>query len=159
VPRPIRLIAGGDEWTAELGPDGVSVSGASGPRVVHDEGDGRFRVEGEGGWTGVAVMAGSHVWVSVDHVVFEFKVASGSARPGARGLDALAPPMPATVIRLAVSPGDAVKRGDVLIVLEAMKMEMPIRAPFDGVIAAVHCREGDLVQPGPPLVEYDGAKS
>jgi len=39
-------------------------------------------------------------------------------------------------------------------VLEAMKMELPIRAPHDGTIAAVHCREGELVQPGTVLVEF-----
>jgi len=42
----------------------------------------------------------------------------------------------------------------VLIVLEAMKMELPLRAPHDGVIAAVDCREGELVQPGKVLVEF-----
>ena len=65
----------------------------------------------------------------------------------------LGPPMPATVVRIAVKPGDAVRAGDVLIALEAMKMELPIRAPRDGIVAAVHCQEGELVQPGVSLVE------
>jgi 3-methylcrotonyl-CoA carboxylase alpha subunit len=62
--------------------------------------------------------------------------------------------MPATVIRVAVKPGAAVGKGDTLLVLEAMKMELPIRAPFDGVIKAVHCKAGDLVQPGVPLLDF-----
>jgi biotin carboxyl carrier protein len=37
--------------------------------------------------------------------------------------------------------------------LEAMKMELPLRAPHDGVVRAVHCTPGQLVQPGIPLVE------
>jgi biotin carboxyl carrier protein len=41
----------------------------------------------------------------------------------------------------------------VLIVLEAMKMELPVRAPTDGTIARVNCREGELVQPGQELAE------
>ena len=48
---------------------------------------------------------------------------------------------------------DAVRRGDVLVMLEAMKMELPLRAPHDGVVRAVRCAPGDLVQPGAPLVE------
>ena len=61
--------------------------------------------------------------------------------------------MPATVVRIAVKNGDAVKQGDVLVALEAMMMEMPIRAPRDGVVAAIDCREGELVQPGVPLIQ------
>jgi biotin carboxyl carrier protein len=61
--------------------------------------------------------------------------------------------MPATVTRIAVKVGDAVAKGDLLIALEAMKMELPIRAPRDFVISAIHCAEGDLVQPGTVLLE------
>jgi biotin carboxyl carrier protein len=41
----------------------------------------------------------------------------------------------------------------VLLTLEAMKMELPIRAARDGIVSAILCAPGDLVQPGPPLVE------
>jgi biotin carboxyl carrier protein len=61
--------------------------------------------------------------------------------------------MPATVRQIRVTPGDQVARGDTLIVLEAMKMELPVRANEHGTVAAVHCREGELVQPGRPLVD------
>ena len=63
-----------------------------------------------------------------------------------------AAPMPATVVATRAEPGQSVRTGDVLVVLEAMKMELTIRAPGDGVVDAVHCRQGDLVQPGVPLV-------
>jgi biotin carboxyl carrier protein len=63
--------------------------------------------------------------------------------------------MPATVVRVQATAGDRVSRGDVLIVLEAMKMELPIKAPFEGVISAVNCRAGELVQPGVGLIEID----
>jgi 3-methylcrotonyl-CoA carboxylase alpha subunit len=56
-------------------------------------------------------------------------------------------------VRIAVQPGAAVQAGDTLIVLEAMKMELPIRAPRAGIVRAIHCHEGDLVQPGVLLVE------
>ena len=63
-------------------------------------------------------------------------------------------PMPATVIKVHVKAGDAVKKGDVVIVLEAMKMELPLRALGDGVVSAVRCREGELVQADASLVEF-----
>ena len=67
--------------------------------------------------------------------------------------DALMPQMSAKVIRVIVTEGQTVALGDTLVVLEAMKMEMPIRAPRAGVIKTVRCAEGDLVQPGTPVVE------
>jgi 3-methylcrotonyl-CoA carboxylase alpha subunit len=48
-----------------------------------------------------------------------------------------------------------VARGDVILVLEAMKMEHSIRAPRDGVIRAVHVREGDLVDAGMELADIE----
>jgi 3-methylcrotonyl-CoA carboxylase alpha subunit len=63
--------------------------------------------------------------------------------------------MSATVVRIHVQPGDRVEAGDPLVVLEAMKMELPIRAPRDATVRAVHCREGELVQPEMILVELE----
>jgi biotin carboxyl carrier protein len=63
--------------------------------------------------------------------------------------------MPATVLRVEAAPGDAVRRGDTLVILEAMKMELPVRAPADGTVKAVHCQPGDLVQAGVPLIDVE----
>jgi 3-methylcrotonyl-CoA carboxylase alpha subunit len=63
--------------------------------------------------------------------------------------------MPATVIGIPVKPGDRVSRGQTLVLLEAMKMELPLRASGDGIVRAIHCREGELVQPGANLVEIE----
>lgn len=71
-------------------------------------------------------------------------------------IDALCAPMPATVSAILVEPGAEVEAGDTLIRLEAMKMELAIRAPSPGCIATVDCRVGDLVQPGRPLVALEG---
>ena len=68
---------------------------------------------------------------------------------------ALASPMPATVIAVVVEAGQRVVKGDVLVMLEAMKMELPIKAPRDGIIRVVACRPGELVQPGVPLLELE----
>jgi biotin carboxyl carrier protein len=89
-------------------------------------------------------------------------VASGFSRTGTaatgRAQDdelALAAPMPATVASIHVAEGQEVETGDLLLVLEAMKMELPIRAPRRGRVKAVACRRGELVQPGVPLVALE----
>ncbi len=61
-------------------------------------------------------------------------------------------PMPGTILCVNVNTGAKVKTGDVLVVLEAMKMENEIKAPNDGTITAVHVRKGDSVESGSPLV-------
>jgi biotin carboxyl carrier protein len=67
----------------------------------------------------------------------------------------LSAPMPATVRRILVKAGDSVKAGESLVILEAMKMELPVRAATAGTIRAISCREGELVQPGVTLIEMD----
>jgi acetyl/propionyl-CoA carboxylase alpha subunit len=69
------------------------------------------------------------------------------------GRQALTAPMPATVVAVHVKTGDPVTKGDTVVVLEAMKMEMPVRVTEDGVVAAVCCKEGDLVQADAVLLE------
>jgi len=75
------------------------------------------------------------------------------ARPDKVRPTSLAAPMPARVIKILVQPGSAVKKGETLVVLEAMKMELPVRAPADAMVTAVHCREGELVQADAVLME------
>ncbi len=69
------------------------------------------------------------------------------------GQATLTAPMPGTVIRVAVSPGERVAARQALVVLEAMKMETPIVAPYDAVVRAVKVAEGDRVAGGTELVE------
>jgi acetyl/propionyl-CoA carboxylase alpha subunit len=71
----------------------------------------------------------------------------------------LTAPMPATVLKVLVAPGLQVKKGDTVIILEAMKMELPVRTSRGGIVAAVHCREGELVQSDTVLVEIADAPS
>ena len=61
-------------------------------------------------------------------------------------------PMPGTILSVAVSAGQAVKKGDVLCVLEAMKMENEIYAPRDGSVASVNVTKGESVDSGKTLV-------
>ncbi len=61
-------------------------------------------------------------------------------------------PMPGTIVSVAVTAGQTVKAGDVLVVLEAMKMENEIKAPIDGTVNSVNVNKGDAVESGTLLV-------
>jgi 3-methylcrotonyl-CoA carboxylase alpha subunit len=116
-------------------------------------------VSGERRWEVAVAGPPDERWVAVDGEVAVIEITSGSGRRrrhSAHG-DAMVAPMPATVVAIAVEPGQSVTRGDTVILLEAMKMELPVRAPRDGVVRAVLCASGELVQPGVPLVELEQA--
>jgi biotin carboxyl carrier protein len=72
------------------------------------------------------------------------------------GASVLRAPLPGTIVSIDVKPGDSVKKGDMLLTLEAMKMKNAIRADVDGVIADVHVNQGDLVKHGQALVSFKG---
>ncbi len=71
------------------------------------------------------------------------------------GAGRITSPIPGRVARLLVQPGDHVTKGQVLLVLEAMKMELPLAAAADGTIAAIRCAEGEMVSEGVELVTME----
>ena len=73
----------------------------------------------------------------------------------AAGGDAITAPMPGKIIAVNVAVGDSVKAGDKLIIMEAMKMEMSLEAPRDGVVASVNCAVDALVPDGEVLLELE----
>ena len=153
--------------TLSLRPGRVALRCDDRIRVVDVLPDGRLSVDGEtlrvsaagpalrveGAGAAWAASLGDTRWVYHDGCVYELEVQRQGARRRSVHKGTLSAPMPATVRQIRAAVGDAVARGDVLVVLEAMKMELAIRANADGTVGAVHCREGDLVQPGIPLVE------
>jgi 3-methylcrotonyl-CoA carboxylase alpha subunit len=64
-------------------------------------------------------------------------------------------PMPGRVLQILVAPGDSVARGAVLLVMEAMKVQMRIIAPAEGIVGAIRCAVGDLVDDGAELVTLE----
>ena len=79
-----------------------------------------------------------------------------SQRPGSvHGESTVSAPMPGTVIRVEVEPGTEVGARQPLVVLEAMKMEIPVHSPFAGTVKAVHVVAGDRVAGGSLLVELE----
>jgi len=105
-----------------------------------------------------AIADGTRRWVYYDGCVYELEVQEEGRRRASATQGSLAAPMPATVRQIRVAAGDRVSRGDTLLILEAMKMELPVRAEADGTVVAVHCHEGELVQPGRPLIDLGPAE-
>lgn len=154
----LRITIGSREFVATVDQGSVTIDGVDGTWTTSARVDGRWAVaDGDSQLTGAALKTSSGTWVSLDGTVALATVESASSRPRAKhsDVDALRPPMSATVIRIHVAVGATVAEGDPLIVLEAMKMEMPIRAPRAGVVTAVHCREGELVSPATVLLDLE----
>lgn len=78
-----------------------------------------------------------------------------SAATGDPDAGSLSASIPAIVSQVLVAPGDAVAAGDKLILLESMKMVIPIQAPRDGRVARILCAPGESVPAGVPLVELE----
>jgi acetyl/propionyl-CoA carboxylase alpha subunit len=135
----------------------LRVEAVSAPTVTRI-GDGIYRVEDQGR-VEIVYVAGTadDRWAFWNGQVFRSGRVTVSRRAGRSGqadtAQALTAPMPATVVSVRVQPGSAIKKGDTVVILEAMKMELPIRSPADATVTAVHCREGELVQPDSVLVE------
>ncbi len=91
---------------------------------------------------------GANRWVTVDGRTFLLRKSSTASRPAAShdGSSDLTAPMPGQVRALNVNAGDAVIKGQVLMVLEAMKMEIRLHAPFDGTVSAVEASLGQTVE-------------
>ncbi len=81
--------------------------------------------------------------------------AAPKAAAGAAGAVAVKAPMPGNILDVKVAAGASVKAGDVLVILEAMKMENEIVAPQDGTVASVNVHKGDTVNSGDVLVSMN----
>ena len=79
--------------------------------------------------------------------------AAPAPKKAAAGANAIVAPLPGSVVSISVKAGDAVKSGQQLAVIEAMKMENEILAPADGTVKAGHVSAGQAVQQGDALIE------
>jgi 3-methylcrotonyl-CoA carboxylase alpha subunit len=114
----------------------------------------RFAVAREGGetligWRGGSFRLARAAALSVDRL--------GGRHSGAHGHASLEAPMPGAVVKVLAGEGQAVAAHQPLIVLEAMKMEHIVAAPYDGVVRKLLCAPGALVAKGAALLELDEA--
>ena len=77
------------------------------------------------------------------------------AASGSTGSVDIVAPMPGKILDVKAAPGQSVKKGDVVLLLEAMKMENEVVAPQDGVIAGINVNSGDMVEAGNVLATMD----
>ncbi len=129
-------------------PDGTIV------RVI--EGNGRqFLVELDGEQRSVVLLPGRPPWAGWRGNALPLgrvpRIESTARQQAQGGL--ITAPMPGKVLEVLVKLGETVSSGDPLLLLEAMKMEMPLLAPVDGLISSISVCEGDGVSPGQTLIE------
>lgn len=104
----------------------------------------------------VVAQSGEDRWVWVDGVVHSFKLVTSSRGGGhAASNDNLLSPMPGLVLKVFVQPGDQVESNQVLVVLEAMKMQYEITAPRAATVSQVLVAEGQQVEGAVPLVHLE----
>ena len=136
----VTVAREGQEWL--LGEYRASVS-TDGRIIVQL--DGRSRIAH-------SAKVGDVWWVHIDgHIFCIEKTEAGSADGDSDG--GMTAPMPGKILEVKVADGQTVEAGELLLVMEAMKMEHRIVAPTDGVVAKVNFSTGDQVQQGDVLVE------
>ena len=141
----------GAAW--EIGQDAITQTAS-----LHDDPAGRTLLRfGEATWP-VTVLAAPNAVVVVLHGVthlFDLVDPLTPPRADVAGGGRVMAPIPGRVASVLVQPGDAVQRGQVLVVVEAMKMEITQAAPEDGIVSAVRCAAGDMVEEGVELVHFE----
>ena len=158
----MKLSAGDLTVDVTLEDGAASVGGRMVPFTPRQSGDTLVAVEHGGQVFPVrAVREGQRVFVWSAGRTFEFRIepASGPAPARVRSAGAegggLLSPMPGRIRRVLAAEGDTVSRGQVLLILEAMKMEHAIRSPRDGRLVRLAYAEGDLVEAGVALAEIE----
>jgi acetyl-CoA carboxylase biotin carboxylase subunit len=108
---------------------------------------------------GMLTRDGSRALVVEDGETYEFALDTGERAAGeaAAGDGAILSPMPGKIVSVAAKAGASVKKGDALVVLEAMKMEHTLTAPFDGKIVELKAKVGDQVSEGVLLAKLEKA--
>jgi 3-methylcrotonyl-CoA carboxylase alpha subunit len=125
--------------------------------VAVRDGEAEIRVGGRTHFVPFLVQ-GSTVSFVFDGEIYTADVADKGARGKAKHRDlSMSAPMPGVVLKILTTAGAVVGKGTPLVILEAMKMEHQIVAPYDGTVRSINCREGEMVQPGVELITLEQA--
>ena len=140
----------GDAFTVRVGDATFAVTARAGE-------NGRLDLEVDGRrLRAYVVRQGALRYVAVNGQTWTLRPPEPRRR-SERGSGSLEAAMPGRVLDVLVRAGDAVHKGDTLVLLEAMKMELRIAAPADGIVAQVRCAAGAVVERGQVLVEMQAA--
>lgn len=156
-----QWTVGGEAVDAEVSRQGDAIAVTWGGRTItvrgQRAGDGVWHMSVDGKpHKVVTAAAGGARHLAVDGLRLTAHKAQAGRRRGARDEGhGLTSPMPGQVLKVLVKVGDKVSKGDTLMIIEAMKMEHAIRAPWDGTVARLGFAEGDMVTPGADLAEVD----
>ena len=158
-----RVSIGDRQKSMTVEKDGPTWSVRTGERLDTIEmaalGEGRAELLINGRLHDVAfVTTADGLQFTLDGETYTATVGQQGRTSGRHREQSMAAPMPGLVLKISVAPGDEVRKGDPLVVLEAMKMEHQIVAARDGRVSAVHCTVGELVQPGVDLVTLEEEK-
>ena len=158
--QAIEVAVDGEQVTVAGRTHTASLGLVPGSPVRHLMLDGRaeaLAMEAEGGGRWTVTHRGDRWEIEViDERTRHIRSLTGSG-DRTRGPAILKAPMPGLVVRVQVEPGQSVAAGAGVVVLEAMKMENELRAPAAATVRAVRVREGEAVEKGQPLVEFDPA--
>jgi biotin carboxyl carrier protein len=154
VSRPLALRWEGKpvEAAFELRRPHAAVARDGGRFEAEVHADGSWvEIRGAGGPVRCAVsVSARQIWVACRGVTYVLDRAQREAarQEEAPSEDEIRAPMTGRVVRVAVPQGASVKDGDLLLTIEAMKMEFKLTAPEDGTVAEIRCAEGDRVELG-----------
>ena len=134
----------------------VAVDGQAFALAVEPVAPGTYRVQnGDRAEVIHCVADGTTIQIAWRGRTYRLRRQTAAARAGVSGRGSLEAPMPGRVVQVAVAAGDAVVKGQGLVVIEAMKMENVVRAPRDGRVASVAVEVGARVTPGQRLIELE----
>ncbi|HEY1428754.1 MAG TPA: acetyl-CoA carboxylase biotin carboxylase subunit, partial [Candidatus Tumulicola sp.] len=163
---PLRLVSGDgaafdivadatgedDEWQLSGALTGLLHASRRGPAIV-------ARLDDAAAIEGTVALVDDAFVVQTAGRTYDFSFADppslsgAAAAAGASAPGRVASPMPGKIVKIAVNPGESVEERDLLVVLEAMKMEHRIEADAAGEVKTVFVKEGEIVSGGAPLVE------
>ena len=155
-----------------------TIAGRSHHVTLEEHADGpRFVVDGTAFDPKVKAVGKGHYKVTIEGKTFEFRIHNGLVTEGPHPLDLevrrarpelvrknasgrksdgrVKPPMPGKIVEVKVKEGQDVKEGDVLCVLEAMKMQNDLKSPMAGKVTRVHVQDGANVEATTVLIEVE----
>ncbi len=155
-------------YSVEVGPEGITLDGQLRTPDIRQVGERRYHcVDGTDSYSVellevdpdrkqfVFMLGGQRVSVQLKDEIDLVVEKLGMAQAAEAVVQEVSAPMPGLILRLNVEAGQAVREGDSLLTLEAMKMENVVKSPASGTVATVHVQAGDSVEKKQVLITFE----